>query len=120
MAVSEIGWDDDCDQELRAAVEQLIGGPIVDEDYDDVIDVVLIWFRDDDDDLVDLLVDAIAPLEEHGFIWLFTPKPGRPGHVEPEDIADAAPTAGLMATSSVSASRDWQGTRLVMPGSGRR
>jgi hypothetical protein len=44
-----------------------------------------------------------------------TPKPGRDGHIEAEDIADAVPTAGLQQTSTVSAARDWQGTRLVAP-----
>lgn len=120
MTVAEVGWDDDCDADLRAAVEQLAGSAIVGDDHDDVIDVVLVWFRDGDDDLVDLLVDCIGPLDEHGVIWLFTPKTGRDGHVEPEDIADAAPTAGLVATSSVSASKDWQGTRLVSPHTKRK
>jgi hypothetical protein len=120
MTVAEIGFDDDCDALLRDAVELLADSQIVDEDFDDVIDVVMIWFREGDDDLVDLLVDSIAQLDEHGVIWLFTPKPGRDGHVEPEDIADAAPTAGLMATSSVSASQLWQGTRLVTPHSKKR
>ena len=118
--VQEIGFDDDCDVELRTAVEQLIGSAIVDEDHDDVVDVVMLWFRDDDDDLVDMLLDAIGPLADHGVVWLFTPKPGRDGHVEPEDIADAAPPAGLQVTSSVSASKDWQGTRLVAPRSARK
>lgn len=120
MTVAEIGFDDDCDELLRDAVESLAGSQIVDEDFDDVIDVVMIWFREGDDDLVDLLVDSITQLDEHGVIWLFTPKPGREGHVEPGDIAEAAPTAGLMATSSVSASKQWQGTRLVTPHTKKR
>jgi hypothetical protein len=48
-----------------------------------------------------------------------TPKPGRDGHVEPEDIADAAPTSGLQATSAINAAPEWQGTRLVAPKSRR-
>ena len=120
MTVAEIGFDDDCDPDLRDAVETISGSMIVGTDHDDVIDVVMVWFRDGDEDLVDLLVDCIARLDEHGVIWLFTPKPGRDGHVEPEDIADAAPTAGLMDTTSVSASRDWAGTRLVAPHTKRR
>jgi hypothetical protein len=48
-------------------------------------------------------------------IWLLAPKAGRPGHVEPSDIGEAAPTAGLAQTSSVSAGRDWSGSRLVPP-----
>ena len=98
----------------------LIGTELVDEDYDDVVDVVLLWWRDDDGDLVDALVDSIAILADQGVVWLLTPKPGRDGHVDPSDISDAAPTAGLQATSTLSASKDWQGTRLVAPKASRR
>ena len=113
MTVQEIGFDDDADQELRAGIEAVIEGELVDEDFDDVVDVVLLWWREDDGDLVDALVDSIGPLTDQGVIWLMTPKPGRDGHVEPEDIADAAPTAGLQQTSTISAGPSWQGTRLV-------
>jgi hypothetical protein len=92
---------------------------LVDETYDDVVDAVLLWWRDEDGDLVDALVDALGPLADNGVIWLLTPKPGRDGHVEPEDIADAAPTSGLQATSNINAAPDWQGTRLVAPKSRR-
>ena len=118
--VWEIGVDDDTDGDLRGSLLTAEGVELVDDDYDDVVDVVLLWWRDDDGDLVDALVDAIGPLADHGVIWLLTPKPGRSGHVEAEDIADAAPTAGLQQTSTVSAGRDWQGTRLVAPRVGRR
>ena len=118
--VWEIGADGDSDGELRQALAAAEGVELVDEDYDDVVDVVLIWWREDDGDLVDALVDAIGPLADHGAVWLLTPMPGRDGHVEAEDISDAAPTAGLQQTSTVSAGRDWQGTRLVAPRAGRR
>ncbi|MGH3269426.1 MAG: DUF3052 domain-containing protein, partial [Trebonia sp.] len=85
-------------------------------EYDDVVDVVLMWWRGEDGgDLVDALVDASTMLADGGYIWLLTPKAGRPGHVEPSDIGEAAPTAGLAQTSSVSAGRDWSGSRLVPP-----
>jgi hypothetical protein len=113
MTVQEIGFDDDVDTELREGVQSIIDEDLVDEDFDDVVDVVLMWFRDDDGDLVDALVDAIGPLTDQGVVWLMTPKPGRDGHIEPEDIADAAPTAGLQQTSTISAGANWQGTRLV-------
>jgi hypothetical protein len=120
QTVQELGYDDDVDHAVREAIEQSVGNPMVDEEYDDVVDVVVLWFRDDDGDLVDALMDAIGPLTDHGVVWLFTPKQGRDGHVESEDIADAAPTAGLQTTTTVSAARDWQGTRLVAPRAGRR
>jgi Protein of unknown function (DUF3052) len=115
QVVQEIGYDEDIDDELRAAVEALTGGELVDEDYEDVVDAVLLWYREDDGDLVDVLVDGLTALADGGHIWLLTPKAGRTGHIEPSDIGEAAPTAGLSQTSSVSASRDWAGTRLVAP-----
>jgi hypothetical protein len=120
QVVQELGWDEDCDEDLRVAVEAATGTALVDDTYDDVVDIVLLWWRDDDGDLVDALVDALTTLGSGGVIWLLTPKSGRPGHVEPSDIGEAAPTAGLSATSSVAAAPDWSGTRLVTPKSSRR
>lgn len=120
MVVQELGYDDDVDEDLRDAVAAASAGELVSEDYDDVVDVVLLWWRDGDGDLVDALVDSLTDLADGGVVWLLTPKAGRPGHVEPSDIGDAAPTAGLSATSSVAAARDWSGTRLVSPRSARR
>ena len=62
-----------------------------------------------------LAAEVAGTLADHGVVWLMTPKPGRPGHIEAEDIADAAPTAGLQQTSTISAGSQWQGTRLVAP-----
>jgi hypothetical protein len=120
QAVQEFGYDDDVDEELRAAIEELTGTKIADEEAQDVVDAVLLWWRDGDGDLVDTLVDTLPNLAEGGVIWLLTPKSGRPGHVEPSDVEDAAPTAGLHATSTISACQDWTGTRLAIPRSGRR
>ena len=113
QVVQELGYDDDCDDDLRTAVAAVTGSELVDEDHDDVVDVVLLWWRDDDGDLVDALVDSLISLDDGGVVWLLTPKAGRAGHVEPGDIGDAAPTAGLYQTSSISAAPDWSGTRLV-------
>ncbi|MFB6531774.1 DUF3052 domain-containing protein [Streptomyces sp. NPDC056399] len=112
MVVQEFGFDDDVDMELRTAVERAIGSSLVD-DHEGVTDVALLWFREDDGDLVDTLVDTLGPLSPSGTIWLLTPKSGRHGYIEPSDIAEAAPTAGLAATASLSAAPDWAGTRLV-------
>jgi Protein of unknown function (DUF3052) len=113
MVVQELGYDDDVDDNLRVAIEEFVGEEMVDEDSDDVVDVVLLWYRDDDGDLVDVLVDTIAPLADNGFIWLLTPKRGRPGYVEPSDIAEAAPTAGLSQTSLATIGPAWGAARLV-------
>lgn len=115
MTVQELGYDDDVDAVLRDGIEAIVGSELVDEDYEDVVDVVVMWWREDDGDLADGLLDAIGPLTDQGVVWLMTPKPGRPGHIEAEDIADAAPTAGLQQTSTISAGPQWQGTRLVAP-----
>lgn len=115
MVVQELGYDDDADDELRDAIVARTGSEMVDEDADDVVDVVLLWWRDEDGDLVDALVDALHPLADSGVIWLLSPKSGREGHVSPSEVSEAAPTAGLSQTSSISAARDWSGARLVTP-----
>ncbi|MGV9266735.1 DUF3052 domain-containing protein [Kitasatospora sp. NPDC003701] len=115
QVVQEIGYDDDVDLELREAIEEITGQDLVDEEYDDVADVVLLWFRDDDGDLTDLLVDAIGLLEDGGDIWLLVPKTGRDGYIEPSDVSEAAQTAGLSQMKSISVARDWSGVRLVAP-----
>ncbi len=120
QVVQDLGSDEDRDEQLRASVEKLTGSEIVDADYDDVVDAVLLWWREDEGDLADALVDSLVSLADGGVVWLLTPKAGRPGHVEPSDIGDAAVTAGLAATSSISAARDWSGTRLVAPRASRR
>ena len=88
---------------------------VMTDDSDDVVDVVLLWWREGDGDLVDALVDSLTNLADNGVVWLLTPKAGRPGHVEPSDIDEAAPTAGLSSTRSTSAAPEWSGTRLVSP-----
>jgi hypothetical protein len=113
MIVMEIGYDDDVDEALRNLVEDQTGEELVTEDSDEVVDVVLLWYREDDGDLADLLVDAIAPLADSGFIWLLTPKRGRAGYVEPSDIAEAAAVAGLSQTSITTVSSEWAAARLA-------
>ncbi|BBY53225.1 DUF3052 domain-containing protein [Mycobacterium koreense] len=112
--VQEWGWDEDADDAISTAVEEACGAELLGEDTDEVVDVVLLWWRDGDGDLVDTLMDAITALADDGVIWVVTPKTGRPGHVQPADIAEAAPTAGLMPTSSVNLG-EWSGSRLVQP-----
>lgn len=118
--VQEFGLDDDVDEDLRSAIEQVTGSTLVDEDAQEVVDAVVYWWRDGDGDLVDALVDALTNLSDGGVIWLLTPKAGRDGHVEASDIEESAPTAGLHATSTISACVDWTGTRLATPRGGRR
>ena len=114
QVVQELGWDQDSDDDIRFNIEDESGGDLLDEDADEVVDVVLLWWRDGDGDLVDTLMDAITALADDGVIWVLTPKTGKSGHVQPAEIAEAAPTAGLMPTSSVNLG-DWSASRLVQP-----
>ena len=118
--VQVVGSDDDVDRGLLDDVAARAGTElVVTDDSDDVVDVVLLWWRDGDGDLVDALVDSLTNLGDSGVIWLLTPKAGRDGHVEPSDIDEAAPTAGLSSTRSTSAAAEWSGTRLVAPKAAR-
>ena len=120
QVVQELGWDEDTDDDIRADVEDASGAELLDEDADEVVDVVLLWWRDGDGDLVDRLMDAITPLADDGIIWVLTPKTGKPGHVLPAEIAESAPTAGLMQTSSANlgtgAPADWSNRNPKRPG----
>ncbi len=115
MVVQELGWDNDVDDDLRVAVEDAIDSDLVDGDYGNVVDAILLWWRDGDGDLVDGLVDALTDLVAGGAIWLLTPKVGRPGAVEAADVTEAAPIAGLVQTTGASVAPDWTATRLVTP-----
>lgn len=98
------------DVAARTNTELILG-----DDSDEVVDVVLLWWREGDGDLVDALVDSLTNLADSGVVWLLTPKAGRDGHVEPSEIDEGAPTAGLSSTRSTSAAPEWSGTRLVSP-----
>src|SRR5260370_29779477 len=95
QVVQEWGWDEDTDDDIRADAEDACGGELLDEDTDEVVDIVLLWWRDGDGDLVDTLMDAITPLADDRVIWVLTPKTGRPAHVLPAEIAESAPTPAL-------------------------
>jgi len=114
MVVMELGYDEDVDEELRDVLMDR-AGDFVDEDTDEVVDVILLWWRDGDGDLVETLIEALSPLAGNGVVWLLTPKAGRDGHVEPSEITESAPTAGLQQTSTVGVGKDWSGVRLVAP-----
>ncbi|MGC4152662.1 MAG: DUF3052 domain-containing protein [Propionicimonas sp.] len=119
VAVQELGWDDDVDERLREEIMDLLGEEFVYEALE-AVDVVLLWWRAEDGDLADGLVDALTDLADHGRIWLLTPKVGREGYVEPTELAEAALTAGLALANPASVSTDWQAHKLVRPKGIRR
>ena len=51
--VQEFGWGEDVDDDLRLEIEELVGNELVDEDYDDVTDGVIVWWREGDGDLIE-------------------------------------------------------------------
>ena len=81
-------------------------------------DVVLLWWRDEDGDLVDALVDAARPLADSGRVWLLSPGAGKPGTLEPGLIAESAQLAGLVQTKAERLGV-WQGSCLVQRGAKR-
>ena len=119
VAVQELGWDADVDELLRDEIMDLVGEEFVYEAFE-AVDVVLLWWRSEDGDLADGLVDALTDLADHGRIWLLTPKVGREGYVEATDLAEAALTAGLALANPASVSSDWQAHKLVRPKGVRR
>ena len=102
--IQEFYLDDDADQSLRQLAEE------------DVVDGTIVWWRAEDaeeEDLADLLVDAMSNLDDGGLIWVLIPKPGRPGAVPVSDVEEAAHTAGLHATSASALAPEWAGIRLT-------
>ena len=118
--IQEFGHDDDVDDQLRFSIEDVIGSELEDEDFNDAADGVLLWYRDGDEDLVDLMVDGLTKLFDKGFIVLLTPKAGRPGHVDASDVEEAASTAGLVTGGQVNVAKEWAATRLMPPKGPRR
>ena len=118
--ILEVGYGPDCDDVLRSEIVAITGTQLLEGETTEVVDAVILWWRDGDGDLVDELVDALTYLSETGPIWVITPKLGRPYHVEPSEIQDAAPIAGLSQTSTIPLAKDWTATRLVARKAGKR
>ena len=118
--VLEVGYGSDSDDVLRSEIAAMTGTELIEGQTTEVVDAVILWWRDGDGDLVDELMDALTYLTETGPIWVLTPKLGRDGHVESSDIQDAAPIAGLSQTSTIALAQDWAGTRLVARKVGKR
>lgn len=112
MIALELGWDEDCDPQISDSVEEILGEDFLDEETDELVDVVLLWWREDDGDLVDGLVDSLRPLGEGGCVWLLTPGAGTAGTIAPGEISESAQLAGLVQTKAERLGQ-WQGSCLV-------
>ena len=118
--ILEVGRGNDCDTKFQEELAAITESQFLDGHTQEVVDAVIIWWRDGDGDLVDELMDSLTYLSADGAIWVLTPKVNRSGHVEPSEIQDAAPTAGLSQTSTISVAPDWTATRLVARKAGKR
>ena len=119
MAVEELGWDSDVDESFRQLVMEIIDADMV-EDSAEAVDAIVLWLREDDGDVMDLLIDALTDLGPSGFLWVMTPKIGRDGHVSQSDLLEGVLASGLSLTISASVSKDWSAHKVVRPKAGRR
>lgn len=121
--VQEFYVDDDVDRSIRDSVEAETGQALVDVDYGDVVDGAIVWWRAEDaeeEDLADVLVDAMSNLDDGGLIWVLIPKAGCPNSVRVGDVEEAAGIAGLHATTSTALGQNWAGVRLTARPRSRR
>lgn len=112
LVVQELGWDEDVDQDLRDDIMDIIDADMVEEAVE-AVDVVILWWRDEDGDVVDGLVDSMPDLADHGYIWLLSPKVGRPGYIDAASVQEGVTIAGLSLTSTANVAPDWLATKVV-------
>lgn len=70
---------------------------------------VLRWFRAEDNQLNDAVMDALRSVDDGGFILLLT----KTGDVEPGEIEEVALTAGIQQLKAVNVGSGWNGTCLI-------
>ncbi len=113
QVVQEYGYDSDVDDSFRFAVEDVVGSELEDEDYTGAADAALLWWRAEDGDLADGLVDVIGTLSDGGFVVVLTPRPGRPGAIEVADLDEAAQSTGFHTAGRTTLGGGWTATRVV-------
>ncbi|MFT4148109.1 MAG: DUF3052 domain-containing protein [Micrococcaceae bacterium] len=111
--VQEFGYDDDVDFDFRDVLEDTIGSELLYDDDQEVVDSSILWWRENDGDLTDNIVDIMPTLSEGGRIIVLTQKPGREEYVDPADIQEAAQTTGMNASAGINIGPDWVATGLV-------
>lgn len=110
--IGELGDDEDVDDEFRSAVETVVGSELLDGTTDELFDALLLWWRAEDGDLTDELVDAVSALADNGVIYLLVPRAGRDGYVDASEIEDAAETAGLPRPTTGPVLSSWSIVKL--------
>ena len=73
MLVQEVGWDEDVDADLRDDIMDTIDAEMVEEPLE-AVDAVVLWWREEDGDVADGLVDASTDLAPTGQIWIVLPE----------------------------------------------
>jgi hypothetical protein len=109
VAYDEEAWplDEELRQRVLVRVEELI------EASDRSIDVVLAT-ADETTDAAALLQKWKSVLHPTGGIWLFTPKRGRPGYVNQNDLIEEGTRAGLVDNKVCSVSDTVSAMRFVI------
>ncbi|MFF8271423.1 DUF3052 family protein [Streptomyces sp. NPDC016562] len=103
-----MGWGEDADDDLRKSIATVL----VDDETDEIADVVLLWFREDDGAMRNQLSEARVSLSADGGIWSVTAKAGLHGYLESVAITTAK-SASLSHARTTSAGQGWTGTYLV-------
>ena len=60
--VLEVGFDSDCDSTIRDQIMDITGTAFLEGSTTEVVDAVLLWWRDGYGDLVDELMDGLTYL----------------------------------------------------------
>lgn len=60
--ILESGYGSDCDQSIRNSIIKISGNDLLSGEIHEVVDSVILWWREDDGDLIDELVDALTYL----------------------------------------------------------
>ncbi|MDV6245184.1 DUF3052 family protein (plasmid) [Rhodococcus opacus] len=105
MVVQEIGGGVDVDEEFRRIASEVVGTRPVGENDRGRVDVVPLWWRTGDGNLVGALRGVMTILPAGRFLWLLTPKRDRPGHVPPGEIDEEADHIGFHGVTAAAPGR---------------
>lgn len=105
LPVREYGAAGGVDEELRAELAAHLGPGLGAQEPE----VALVWLRAGDARPVDL-GEVAAALPPYAPIWVFTPKPGHPGHIPAAALVDLAERAGIVITDHTAITGSWTAT----------